>query len=396
MAKIIALVYYDYMATTVTTSTSWLSRLGSSVKNVFFGFLLISISVILLFWNEGRTAATYQSLKEGASLVVSVSSETKDEANEGKLIHFSGLARTPSILTDIDFGVNESALKLKRTVEMYQWIEESDSKTVEKLGGGRDTTTTYTYKKDWSNDVIDSANFQEKEAHQNPTGKQYDDKEWLAQNVSVGAYTLSEELIKNLSGYLPLTLNPEMLNTLPYAKQQELELTDNMIYSQTQVVNMPEIGSTRIRYEVITPQIVSVISKQSGNTLIPYVTKNGRMISMIELGENTAEKMFAGAVANNKTVTWLLRGLGLILMYIGFTMVFGVLPIIASIVPFIGRMIGASISMLSFGLTLIVGSITIAMAWLVYRPIVSILILGFGALGVILLSKTSKKPAIDR
>ena len=187
-----------------------------------------------------------------------------------------------------------------------------------------------------------------------------------------------------------------MLNTLPYAKQQELELTDNMIYSQTQVVNMPEIGSTRIRYEVITPQIVSVISKQSGNTLIPYVTKNGRMISMIELGENTAEKMFAGAVANNKTVTWLLRGLGLILMYIGFTMVFGVLPIIASIVPFIGRMIGASISMLSFGLTLIVGSITIAMAWLVYRPIVSILILGFGALGVILLSKTSKKPAIDR
>ena len=396
MAKTTALVYYIYMATTVTTSTSWFSRLGSSVKNVFFGFLLISISVILLFWNEGRTVATNQSLKEGASFVVSVSSETRDVTNEGKLIHFSGLARTPSILTDIDFGVSSSALKLRRTVEMYQWIEESDSKTVEKLGGGRDTTTTYTYKKDWSDDFIDSANFQEKEAHQNPTGKKYDDKEWLAQNVSVGAYTLKEELIKNLSGYLPLTLTQEMLNTLPYAKQQELELVGSMIYSQTNDTSMPEIGNTRIRYEIIVPQTVSVIAKQTGDTLMPFITKNGRTISMIQLGDRSAAEMFAGAVANNKTVTWLLRGLGLILMYIGFTMVFGVLPIIASIVPFIGRMIGASISMLSFGLTLIVGSITIAMAWLVYRPIVSILILGFGALGVILLSKTSKKPAIDR
>ena len=135
------------MATTITTSTSWFSRLGSSVKNVFFGFLLITISVIVLFWNEGRAVKTDQSLKEGASLVVSINAETKDVSNDGKLVHFTGLARTPSVLTDIDFGVGGSALKLARVVEVYQWQEDSDSKTVEKLGGGTDTTTTYTYKK---------------------------------------------------------------------------------------------------------------------------------------------------------------------------------------------------------------------------------------------------------
>lgn len=384
------------MVTTVTSSTSWLSRLGSSVKNVFFGFLLITISVIVLFWNEGRAVATDQSLNEGASLVISVNAETKDSTNDGKLIHFSGLSRTPSILTDIDFGVNSSALKLRRIVEMYQWIEDSESKTVEKLGGGTDTTTTYTYKKDWSDDIINSENFQEKEAHKNPTSKKYDDTEWLAQNVSIGAYTLSEELLKNLSGYAPLTLTKEMLATLPYAKQQELELADNMIYSQTQVVNMPEIGSTRIRYEVITPQTVSVIAKQTSDTLMPYVTKNGRTISMIALGENTAEEMFTGAVATNKTMTWLLRGIGMFLMYIGFTMVLGVLPIIASVIPFIGRMIGVGTSLVSFGLTIIVGSITIAIAWLVYRPIVSLLLLGLGALGVMLLSKIAKTSPLKR
>lgn len=384
------------MATTVTTSTSWFSRLGSSVKNIFFGFLLIIVSVFLLFWNEGRAVATDQSLKEGASLVVSVNAETKDSANDGKLIHFSGLARTPSVLTDIDFGVGESALKLRRIVEIYQWIENTDSKTVEKLGGGTDTTTTYTYKKDWSDSIVNSSSFKEAETHQNPTSKKYENKEWVAQNVSVGAYTLSEDLLKSLSGYQSLTITQEMLNSLPYAKQQEFELVGNIIYSQTNDVSMPEIGSTRIRYDSITPQTLSVISKQSNDTLAPYVTKNGRAINMIELGDRTAVEMFAGAVATNKTMTWLLRGLGILLMYIGFMMVLGVLPIIASVIPFIGRMIGAGTSVVSFGLTIIISSITIAMAWLVYRPLISILLLLLSAFGVILLSKIAKKSSPKR
>mgnify|MGYP001565700656 CR=1 FL=1 len=384
------------MATTITTSTSWFSRLGSSVKNVFFGFLLITISVIVLFWNEGRAVKTDQSLKEGASLVVSINAETKDVSNDGKLVHFTGLARTPSVLTDIDFGVGGSALKLARVVEVYQWQEDSDSKTVEKLGGGTDTTTTYTYKKDWSNDIVDSSNFQEAEVHQNPTSKRYEDKEWIAQNMNVGAYTLSEDLIKNISGYQLFTVTEDMLNTLPYATQQELELTNNVIYSQTKDISDPQIGNTRIRYEIITPQALSVISKQTGDTLTPFVTKNGRTISMIQLGNHTAEDMFAGAVATNKTMTWLLRGLGILLMYIGFTMILGVLPIVGSVVPFIGRMIGAGTSLVSFGLTIIVGSITIAMAWLVYRPLVSILLLGLGALGVMFLSKVGKKSSPKR
>ena len=214
--------------------------------------------------------------------------------------------------------------------------------------------------------------------------------------MNVGAYTLSEDLIKNISGYQLFTVTEDMLNTLPYATQQELELTNNVIYSQTKDISDPQIGNTRIRYEIITPQALSVISKQTGDTLTPFVTKNGRTISMIQLGNHTAEDMFAGAVATNKTMTWLLRGLGILLMYIGFTMILGVLPIVGSVVPFIGRMIGAGTSLVSFGLTIIVGSITIAMAWLVYRPLVSILLLGLGALGVMFLSKVGKKSSPKR
>ena len=373
------------MTTTETTSQSWFSRLGNSVKNVFFGFIFIIGSIILLFWNEGRAVKTDQSLKEGAAAVVSVSAESTDPANEGKLIHFSGEARTPSILTDTDFGVGGSALKLRRIVETYQWEEDTKSDTKEKLGGGTETTTTYSYSQDWSDAIIDSSGFKESQTHQNPKSKKYENKNFIAQNVSVGSYVIPDDLLESLSGFQPFTITQEMLNSLPYAMQEKLELIGNMIYVQTGDTTAPQVGDTRVRYEIITPQPLSIISKQSQSTLTPYTTKNGRTISMIQLGSKSAKEMFEGAVAANNVMTWVLRLVGTILMYAGLRMVFGVLPIVAAVIPFFGRVVGAGMSVVSGLLTIIGASITIAVAWIVYRPLIGIALLAVSALGVGLL-----------
>lgn len=378
------------MATTVTTSQSWFSRLGSSIKNVFIGFILIIGSIVLLFWNEGRAVKTEQSLKEGASLVVSVSSDVKDVSNEGKLIHFLGEARTPSILTDVDFGVGGSALKLKRIVEVYQWEENSKSQTNEKLGGGTETTTTYTYSQDWFDRIIDSSDFQEAETHINPKTKSYENKEWLAVNVSVGTYEIPEDLLTALSGYQPFTVTSDMLATLPYATQEKVELTGNMLYLQASNSAMPQIGNSRIRYEIISPQVVSVIAKQSAETLVPYMTKNGRIISMIQTGSHTAAEMFEGALSGNRAMTWILRLVGTLLMYIGLRMTFGVLPIVAAVVPFVGRIVGVGMSLVSGLFTLIGASVTIAVAWIAYRPLIGIILLLVAGLGIALLVRASK------
>jgi len=377
------------MATTVTTSQSWFSRIGSSVKNVFVGFILIIASIILLFWNEGRAVKTDQSLKEGASLVVPVSSETKDVANDGKLIHFSGEARTPSVLTDTDFGVGGSALKLKRIVEVYQWEENSQSDTKEKFGGGTETTTTYTYNQDWSDSIIDSSKFKEAETHINPKSKRFENKEWLATNVSVGAYEIPEDLLSSLIEYKPFTITSEMIQTLPYATQEQVSLTGNMLYFQATDSAMPQIGNTRIRYEIIIPQMISVIRKQSASTLVPYTTKNGYTISMIQTGKYTATEMFEGAIANNRTMTWVLRFVGTLLMYIGLRMTFGVLPIVASFIPFVGRFVGVGMSLVSGLFTLIGASITIAIAWIFYRPLIGITLLLVAGVGIFLLIRAS-------
>lgn len=160
------------MVTTETTSTSWFSRLGNSFKNILFGIVLIIGAIFLLFWNEGRAVKTEQSLKEGLSVVISASPDKKDPKNEGKLIHFSGMTKVSGVLTDNTFGVSGNFLKMKRTVEVYQWKEEARSKTKEKLGGGTETTTTYSYVKEWSDKTINSSAFKEVELYPTTSGLQ--------------------------------------------------------------------------------------------------------------------------------------------------------------------------------------------------------------------------------
>jgi len=63
--------------------------MGGSIKGILFGLVAIPVCVILLWWNEGRAITTANSLKEGA-------------ANEKKLVHFSGEAKTESEIEDPD------------------------------------------------------------------------------------------------------------------------------------------------------------------------------------------------------------------------------------------------------------------------------------------------------
>src|SRR5258705_7314046 len=90
---------------TETTTKGWSTRIGESIKGILFGIVLIGLSCMLLFWNEGRAVQTTKSLNEGAGLVIDVGTGSVDPANEGKLVHVTGDIKAGIKPNDAEFGV---------------------------------------------------------------------------------------------------------------------------------------------------------------------------------------------------------------------------------------------------------------------------------------------------
>src|SRR5512140_2041012 len=99
---------------TETTSIGWLSRIGGALKGVLVGLVLAVVAFPLLFWNEGRAVRTARSLDEGRGAVVTVASDSVQPANEAKLVHTTGRAKTSDTVMDPLLGVSANALRLKR------------------------------------------------------------------------------------------------------------------------------------------------------------------------------------------------------------------------------------------------------------------------------------------
>jgi hypothetical protein len=78
-------------------------------------------------------------------------------------------------------------------------------------------------------------------------------------------------------------------------------------------------------------------------------------------------------------------------------MVFKPLSVLGDVVPFIGSIKGFGTGVASFLLSLILSIITIALAWIVYRPVVGISLLVVAGAGITFMvtRKKKQKPAVS-
>jgi hypothetical protein len=355
---------------------SWFSRIGGAIKGILVGLVLFVIAFPLLFWNEGRAVKRYKTLKEGGGAVVSVVAGNVDPANSGKLVHVTGKADTDAVLTDPVFGVSANALKLKRIVEMYQWNETSKSESKKKLGGGKETVKTYTYSKTWSEKPIRSENFKNPTEHQNPGAMPYESTRKVAGEVRLGAFTLSSSLVGKINNFESFPMGSD--TTLPQSLKDNVKLHDAGFYIGDDPAS-PQVGDTRVTFKVAKPAEVSVIAKQVGNTFEPYGTKAGGSIELLQVGVRTADAMIRKAQESNTMLTWILRLVGFILMLVGLNMIFKPLSVFTDVLPILGSIVGAGTGIISLLLAAILSLITIAIAWIVYRPLLGIVLIVIAA-----------------
>lgn len=392
---------------TTSTSQSYFQRLGSSFGGIIGGFLLIIVACGVLWWNEGRAVTAEKGLEAAGSAAISLASTTPDAANDTKLIHATGEARAVAPLEDADLGVSfPNTLTVSRTVEMYQWKEESSTKTEERIGGGQTTTTTYSYKKEWSSSEIDSSKFNPS-ASAAETRKQHQrlinppmtlkSREFAANDATLGGFKLKGDLLSQLGDAQPT--KPEKApegwtasadgfykgTTTGVATTTTDPVTGatTTTGTSTSTEGAPEIGDLRVKYaSVASPMTVSVLARQSGANLEKWRAPNGYEIYRLSAGDKTAEMMIADQQSAENMMTWILRGVGTLMNCIGFALILSPLKAIANVLPFVANIIGAGIGIIGFALGVPLSLIVIALAWLVYRPIVGAALLA-AAIGII-------------
>ena len=375
---------------TVSSNQSWFSRLAQSAKSVLVGLIFFVASFPLLFWNEGRAVRTAKSLAEGASAVVSVGSDRVDPGNEGKLVHTSGAVATDEPVVDGEVGVEAQAVKLIRTVEIYQWKEKESSETQKKIGGGSETVTTYTYDLAWSEDPIDSAAFAEESGHQNVGDLPLLSTTIAAATVHLGAFELSPEQIDGLDEPEPLRVDQASTLELAGDPRGSLALADGGYYLGADPAS-PAVGDVRVRYEVVRPATVSVVGVQVANSFAAFQAEAGDSVLLVDEGTHTAAEMFQAAVEANKLLTWVLRVAGWLLMFFGLLMIFKPIAVFADVLPLLGNMLGAGLGIFSFFIASGLSLVTIAIAWLAYRPLLGITLLVLAGAAIFLLVRRGKK-----
>jgi len=429
------------MAYQEVTTTGYGTRVGNSFKAIGSGIMLFILGTALLWWNEGRAVKTEKMLEEAGSAYVEMENPNKKDASlDGELICGTAMATTEDSLTDAQFGIGAKAIAIIRKVEYYQWVEHVTEKRQDKLGGKEEVIKDYSYNREWVSRPVESAQFKDP-AYQNKNMvlNTFEDAEQYAENVSFGAYKLSESLIHSISSNegLDLAISEDLLkqfdqNTqaayerfygvqkkqptqqptqqpaipdslkalLPDSVKAALDslqaINDSIVKSMENAENKkdleyvhqasnvlylgrvpgsPEVGDVRITFEKIVPAKVTVMAVVDGDTFKPFKAKNGKRFQRLVMGKKSGDEIIEAEKEANSMILWALRILGIVMVIGGLKGIFGFIETILKVVPFVAGIFGWGVGVVCTIIGIVWSLIVIALAWLFYRPVLAISLL---------------------
>ena len=366
---------------TTTSTKGYFSRIGESFVGALLGILMFFGSFMMLYWNEGRVDLS----TVAKHAVEAVSPEMRTNPAEGTFVWTSGTVSARESIGDGKYLKPDTYLEVRRIAEIYAWVEEKDEKTDTNLGGSETTTTTYTYKTEWTEYPRNSNDFAHPEGHINPpqTEKNESVKPTL---VAVGDFTMNG---KDLDVPVPeyLTLTKEMV-TLPAGAT----LSGDYIYLNNASTTAPVVGNERVYFKVVDDGFEgTAFGEIAGTKLSRYTDEDG----------NTLFRVFEGgrdealALMHNEYVTylWIFRIAGFLLMWIGLMAILRPLHTILDVLPIAGSIGKFTVAALTFVVSLVLSAITIIISMILHSFIavivVMLLLLG---LGFFLYQKGKNKP----
>tara|TARA_R110002096_G_scaffold179153_1_gene356116 strand:- start:27793 stop:28980 length:1188 start_codon:yes stop_codon:yes gene_type:complete len=356
-----------------------LGKVRSALGGILLGAILVLAGLALLWMNESRAVADYRSIRELESYTIPVSPHRVNPENEGSAVYLTWRASTSDTLRDREFGIERVALRMVRTVEMFQWKENRPSKREIEAG------VEPTYELDWSSERIASEEFLQPDKHENPPMR-YITKTWLAEDISLGAFQLPASLLLKLDDYVPV----DATNAVPTILESVIHDQGNLYLGEN--IAEPMVGDLRISYRALDPQQISLIARQFGTTFDTFVSRDGRVHAPIRTGVHTQQQLLSYERSNVKVITILLRMLGFFLTFAGLMMIFSPMTILAGSVPVFQRVMRFGLAMVCLLFSGVLSLFVISISWFAHRPWITA---GLGLLILILailMSKAFKKP----
>ncbi len=366
---------------TEVKKTGWGQNIAKSIIGVLVGAIMFIVSFVVLWNSEGRV-----NLGTVAEKAVVLDRESLKSSAEGELVAVTGPITTTELLGDPDYLKPGKYIMLDRVVEMYAWIEETETETKKKTGGGTEEKTTYRYKKTWTSNPQESSEFKIPEGHENPS-MSVKSKTFYVDDAKIGTYSFDLR-----TATLPGSDNIELNRNIAIAHWDAKLIGTDYIFKGSGPYEDPRVGDLRISFKAVHAGIkVTLFGKLKGREIIAYYHKGKTRLYRAFAG--TKDEAIVQLKTEHKVTGWILRIVGFLLMWIGLSLVFGPLSAILDVLPFLGSVGRGLIGVITFFVALILSVITILISMIFHNTIALILLVIIAAVVIYLLIGRKKKTA---
>jgi hypothetical protein len=215
--------------------------------------------------------------------------------------------------------------------------------------------------------------------------------EWSAENVRLVAFRLPPRMVGQIGGSAPVPLGEDIVAGLETSLRDRTRRVDQEL--RVGVADAwPQVGDFRIRFTEVPSTAISVVARQAGSSFEPFTLQEGT-IDMLRTGTFTAVEMFAMAQRENTILTWVIRGVGFLMMAIGIGMVLAPLSVAADVVPLVGNLLRLGTGLVAGVVGFAFSIVTIGVAWIAYRPLLGVTLLAAAVAALVFIKNLSDKKA---
>uniref|UniRef100_A0A336LMM0 CSON013011 protein n=1 Tax=Culicoides sonorensis TaxID=179676 RepID=A0A336LMM0_CULSO len=330
------------------------------------GCALFIIGTLILFWNEGQAVHITLALQEALDQAISLRyDQSFDSSFEGKLVHIYGPLVTGEPLTELDYNIMVQAVKLKRRVQMFQYVEETiEHNYGESVASVQAEDRTYYYTTEFRDNLVDSRSFYLRHGHENPLKFPMESRLYTADHVTIGPYELGSELKDRFTAFQEVTSDTRPEDPL-------IKLHAGLYYHCVDVFN-PEVGDIRIQFSFagLQGEVYTVVGRLENNKIVPFKSKLGKKILILYKGEFDLHDVFDKEHRSQKLTAWGFRFIGFVLIFFAVTCTSHLLTTILSSNWFTAHLAPnpANVFASNLGFSLSTALLITSVAWILHRP----------------------------